>query len=262
LVLIVSIPFILARPDQSNSTTPMNPGGLRKVRRVSEDEAIAEFLQGEFYQDEFTRVRDRFADLVNEPDFTDPRGNALRRALLFRRRGRLWRELPRDTEWWEIELSPEDLARVRVFARNQWLRYGAPGFFLMETVEKVREKIRSRSRDPFIQKLRSLSLEMVQEASYSSIILITINESTPITIIEGNHRMTAAGLVAPETLHKRFRFICGFSPRMSECCWYRTDAATLLRYLLNTIAYYLIDRHRVSATILEAAANRVGKNAA
>ena len=36
---------------------------------VERDEVIAEFLQGEFYQDEFSRVRDRFATLVSDPDF-------------------------------------------------------------------------------------------------------------------------------------------------------------------------------------------------
>jgi hypothetical protein len=90
-----------------------------------------------------------------------------------------------------------------------------------------------------------------------------MNNSTPLTIIEGNHRMTAAGLVSAETLHRRFRFICGFSPRMAECCWYRTDASTLSRYLLNTIAYYLIHRHEVAATISAALSSKqLGKNTA
>jgi hypothetical protein len=63
--------------------------------------------------------------------------------------------------------------------------------------------------------------------------------------------MTAAALVSPETVNQRFRFLCGFSPRMAECCWYRTDLSTLWRYALNTIAYYLIDRHKLTTAILE-----------
>ncbi len=263
LVLVVSIPFLRARPANSLAVSEEAQTRLRKIRRVSEDQVITEFLQSEFYQEEFARVRERFATLVSEPDFTDENANKLRKALLYQRRGRLWRELPEDTEWWEVELAPEDLGRVRVFARNQWLRYGAPGFFLMETVEKVRGRIVSRSRDSFIQKLRSLSLELMQDASYSSIILISINELTPMTIIEGNHRMTAAGLVSPATLHHRFRYVCGFSSRMAECCWYRADASTLWRYLVNTITYYLIDRHKVAATILQASSSKqLGKNRA
>jgi len=27
--------------------------------------------------------------------------------------------------------------------------------------------------------------------------------------------------------------LCGFSPRMNECCWYQTDLSTLWRYFRN-----------------------------
>jgi O-antigen/teichoic acid export membrane protein len=256
LVLVVSIPFLRRRRIENWGPREEVASGLRRLRRVSENEVIAEYLQSEFYQDEFSGMRQTFAGLVTDPDFTNEDENEIRRALLFRRRGRLWRELPDDTEWWEVEVSAQDLERMRVFARSQWLRFGAPGFQLLGTIEKVREKIASQTTDSFTQKLRSLSIELAQDAAYSSVILITIDEYTPLTIIEGNHRMTAAGLVSRENLHNRFRFLCGFSPRMAECCWYRTDVSTLWRYLWNTVVYYLIDRHKVAATIVEAASSK------
>ena len=251
LLLVVSVPFMRWRSVLAPDGAELRAEGLRKIRRVSENEVIAEFLQSEFYQTEYRPYHGTLAHLVDTPDLADERDNALRRALLFRRRGRLWRELPPDTEWWEVELQSEDVRRIRVFARNQWLRYGTPGFFLLNTVDRIRSRILHNSRDPFIAKLRSLSDEIVQNVEYSSVILIGIDVTTPITILEGNHRMTAAALVSPETLHKRFRFICGFSPRMWECCWYRTDASTLWRYALNTLAYYLIDRHKLTTAVLE-----------
>ena len=120
---------------------------------------------------------------------------------------------------------------------------------------------------PSVLKLRSLSLEMAQHTEYSSVILISIDEKTPLTVIEGNHRVTAAALVTPQTLHQRFRFLCGFSPRMAECCWYQTDFASLWRYAKNTAAYYLRGRRKLLAEILtaEKSANPVnpsGTNAA
>jgi O-antigen/teichoic acid export membrane protein len=252
LLLFVSMPFLRTESAESRAESLMSQfSGLKRLRRVHENVVIAEFLKSEFYQEEFSRYREPFAGLVNNPDLTDERDNALRRALLFRRRGRLWREIPPDTEWWEVELSPEELKRVRVFARNQWLRYATPGFLLSDVAKKVRDRILSHSRDLFIGKLRSLSIEMTLNAQYSSVILITVNEFTPLTILEGNHRMTAAALVSPETVHQRFRFLCGFSPRMAECCWYRTDLSTLWRYALNTIAYYLIDRRKLTTAILK-----------
>jgi hypothetical protein len=161
----------------------------------------------------------------------------------------LWRELPRDTQWWEVELTPTDVQRMRVFPRNQWLRYGVPNFLLGETAERIRGRILSNSSDAFIDKLRSLSLEMKQESVFSSVILITINEATPITIIEGNHRMTAASLGMPGEVHRRFRYLCGFSPHMAECCWYQTDVSTLWRYAKNTVSYYLKHRRQIAAEI-------------
>jgi hypothetical protein len=252
LLLVVSLPFLrrsspmalLAKSEFRDSES-----GLRKLKPVDENVVIAEFLRGEFYQGEFTGYRKRFTELVNHPDFSNQRENTLRRALLYRRRGRLWRELPADTEWWEVELTPTDVQRMRVFPRNQWLRYGVPNFLLSETAERIRGRILSNSNDAFIDKLRSLSLEMKQDSVFSSVILITIDEATPITIIEGNHRMTAAWLGAPDEVHGRFRYLCGFSPRMAECCWYQTDISTLWRYAKNTVSYYLKHRRQIAAEI-------------
>jgi len=256
LLLIVSIPFIRGQSatemEQSFDTLSSSATGLARLRRVDENEVIAQFLQSEFFQEEYKDYREIYADLVIDPDLSDERENAIRRALLFHRRGRLWRELPDDTEWWEVDLQPEDVKRIRIFARNHWLRYGAPTFLLLEVVERVRSRIAHQSRDAFITKLHSLSAEMVEAAEHSSVILITVNNSAPFTILEGNHRMTAAALMSPETVNRRFRFLCGFSPRMAECCWYRTDVSTLWRYGVNTLAYYLIDRHRLTTAVLKA----------
>src|SRR4051794_35096627 len=72
------------------------PGGgsMKKLRRVTESEVIAEFLKNEFYQEEFHRDRDQFEGLVLEADISNDEENMLRRTLLFRRRGHMWRELP------------------------------------------------------------------------------------------------------------------------------------------------------------------------
>jgi O-antigen/teichoic acid export membrane protein len=263
LLLVVSVPFVRGQSDHPPEDTSGPPAlrGLHRIRQVDENEVIAQFLESEFFQEEYKAYRDAYAHLVTHPDLGDDRENAIRRALLFHRRGRLWRELPEDTEWWEVELEAADLDRVRIFARNHWLRYGAPSFLLLDTVEVVRSQIERRSRDPFVRKLRSLSTEMAGDAEYTSVILISIDSSTPLTILEGNHRMTAAALLSPETLHHRFRFICGFSPHMADCCWYRTDISTLWRYAVNTLAYYLIDRHKLTTAVLQAEAVPAHQNA-
>ncbi len=88
---------------------------MKKLRRITESDAIAEFLRNEFYRNEFHRDRESFERLVMHANIASERENALRRALLFRRRGPMWRELPAGTQWWEVCMEPGDLKRLRVF---------------------------------------------------------------------------------------------------------------------------------------------------
>ena len=77
---------------------------MKKLWRVTEPDAIAEFLKAEFYRDEFHRDRESFEHVVMHADLANETENAVRRALLFRRRGHMWRELPADTQWWEVSI--------------------------------------------------------------------------------------------------------------------------------------------------------------
>lgn len=247
LLLVVSIPFLRAQFASRVQPAVEMPVSSRvqKIRQVQEAEVIAEFLKNEFYQPEFDSYRKPFREVVAHPDLDDERENALRKALLYRRRGRLWREIPPGTEWWEITLDTSDLQRMRVFPRDQWRRHGDDSYQLLDTVERIRARIETRSSNAFFAKLRSLSTEFADTPEHSAILLIGIDERSPLTIIEGNHRMTAASLVDPEQVSRQFRFLCGFSPRMMECCWYQTDLSTLWRYAKNSVTYIFEDRHGI-----------------
>src|SRR5712692_5355688 len=212
-------------------------GNMSRIRRVSKEEVIAEFLKNEFYEKQYDSYREKLGHLVYRPNLASEQENELRRALLDCRRGELWRELPGDTEWWEVELSPEDLGRIRVFPRSQWLRVARGSFNLFEVVELLRGRITSGKSGGFISKIRALSQHLPESATPSSVLLIGINQNGPLTIIEGNHRVAAAMLVSPDLALSRFRFFCGFSPRMTECCWYQTDISTLWRYGVNRMRY-------------------------
>jgi len=206
---------------------------MNRIRRVTEAEVVAEFLKNEFYQEEFHRDRRHFERLVLSPDVSNEAENAIRRALLFRRRGHMWRELPPDTQWWEVEIEAEDLERLRVFPRAQWRRVSDGSFLLSDIVQRIKtQQFNGKVRD-FIAKVHSLSYRMRVEHDASSVILIGIDESHPMTILEGNHRLAAACLASPELLGKQFRVLVGFSPRMVESCWYETNFSNLWRYAKN-----------------------------
>ena len=227
---------------------------MKIVRTVNEAEVIGEFLRNEFYQNEFHHDRHQFEHIVMEPNYSNAADNAIRRALLFRRRGHMWRELPADTKWYEVELEANDLPKVHVFPRAQWRKLSNGSFCISEIVKQVRNGGHKNAGNAVIAKIQQLRyrLQANQESFTSAVLLIGVDESHPLTVLEGNHRLTAALLVSPDVMQKRFRVLCGFSPRMTESCWYRTDVPNLFRYLKNRITH-LYDREadvqRLTATL-------------
>jgi len=234
---------------------------MRKLRRVTEAEVIAEFLRNEFHEPEFDPDRPMFSRVVTEPDLTSDAENALRRALLFRRRGHMWRELPPDTQWWEVALDLAGLAQVRVFPRAQWRRVSAGSFYIADIVEQLRSGRFDACERPFVEKLRRIAAAFPAGSGRSTVLLIGVDEHKPVTILEGNHRMTAAALESPARAVERFRIVCGFSPRMTENCWYLTNLPNLWRYARNRFRN-LVDREADVARVLGAAARPAAAPAA
>ena len=240
LLVAVSVPFIRSQAARERDLLSGEP--LIKVRKVREEEIISEFVKAEFYQPEFDPYREQYGPIIYHPDLSNEQENAARRALLFRRRGRMWRELPKDTVWWEVELQKSDIARVRAFPRKQWRSFASSSFYLTEMIEGIRKKVETREPSPFILKMRAVVQDLADNIVPDSVLLIGLDERGPLTIIEGNHRMAAALMLAPDTVHQRFRFYCGLSPNMAQCCWYQTDFVTLSRYARNIVRYMFQDR--------------------
>jgi len=240
LLVAVSVPFIRSQAARERDLLSGEP--LIKVRKVQEEEIISEFVKAEFYQPEFDPYREQYGPIIYHPDLSNEQENAARRALLFRRRGRMWRELPKDTVWWEVELQKSDIARVRAFPRKQWRSFASSSFYLTEMIEGIRKKVETREPSPFILKMRAVVQDLDDNIVPDSVLLIGLDERGPLTIIEGNHRMAAALMLAPDTVHERFRFYCGLSPNMAQCCWYQTDFVTLSRYARNIVRYMFQDR--------------------
>ena len=243
LVLMVVLLVVLVIPLVRQQLTPaaLRTYTMIHLRKpLTEDDVIADFLCSEFHHPEFDEYRDEFGHLVDHPNLDSPRENALRRALLFLRRGPMWRELPPDTRWFETELTEEDVSRIRFFPRAQWRRIAQGNFHLLDVVDRIRMMQEHSSDDEFLRKLRLLKDSVRENLENPTVVLIGLNETGPLTILDGNHRMAAAMLNGPSTL-RRLRFICGFSPNMIRCCWYHTNVNTVLRYLRNVLRHITYD---------------------
>lgn len=239
LFVVVALPLLRREITPAVSLELHPPIGV--VQPLSEQAVIAEFLRSEFHHPEFEEYRQEFERLVKQPNLESDRENALRRALLFLRRGAMWRELPDDTRWFEVKLTADDLTRVRFFPRAQWRRVAEGSFFVTDVVSCLRQKWQEFPDDEFFRKLRRI-LNPVQEGQVSqTVLLIGVDDRSSFTILDGNHRMAAAMLAQPPAALDSFRFICGLSPTMTRCCWYRTNVNTLSRYLTNLVRHIFYD---------------------
>ena len=244
LLIVLAVPFLwkmLMGSEAVDAQAAATAQGIRIIRRVPEDEVIAEFLKSDFENAAFEDYQESLRDLVMKPRLDDAGENAKRRALLFIRHLPLWRELPRGTEWFEVDVKPADLGQIRVFPRAVWRKLARGNF----TITTVMERIRTyRGRDisvrAFLSKIASVRDWISRDTPPGAVLLIGINESEPFTILDGNHRLVAATLTSPEAMQK-LRFLCGLSPKMTECCWYETNFATLCRYGANRVTNLVHD---------------------
>jgi O-antigen/teichoic acid export membrane protein len=238
LLLLVAMPFLLeslADAKRSRFATPdFRP--LPLVRRVPEAEVIAHFLKSDFHCPTFDVYRDKVGSIVKRPDFEDEDENEIRRALLFLRQLSLWNEIPCDTEWYEAEIDELDLCRIRVFPRAQWRKVAGGDFRIEPIMEGMRTR-RALLDAAFLSKIDAICERFYREGSeIGAVLLIGRNEHGPLTVVDGNHRLVASLLASSCGLPK-LRFLCGFSSKMGECCWYNTNLANLFRYGKNVLKH-------------------------
>jgi O-antigen/teichoic acid export membrane protein len=208
---------------------------VRLIRRVTEQEVVAEFLKSDYSILGYQQCPKVLREMIIRPDFADEGENAKRRALFLLRHYSLWKEVPDDVEWHEAELNALALEQVKVFPRAQWRKIARGNFSITKIVEDLRAS-RHTLDAKFQSKITAIGQQLRQGSKeFGAVLLLGLNEEKPVTVLDGNHRLVAAMLSSPAELG-RLRFMCGLSPRMGECCWYKTNFATLFRYARHLLA--------------------------
>jgi O-antigen/teichoic acid export membrane protein len=243
LLVVVAVPYVvnaLAGFEEIDDDAS-EYGQIRKIRPVSEDEVMAEFLKNDFQNADFEDYRETLSDLVNKPNLDDPVENAKRRALLFIRHGSLWRVLPDGTRWFEVALRPADLQRIRVFPRAHWRKVAKGDFAITEVVREIAAgRCHDVGKEEFLTKILDIRNWLEQDINAGAVLLIGVTDRGPFTVLDGNHRL-AASLLASTEPSKRFRVFCGLSPQMAQCCWYNTNVTTLFRYAAKKVRQFMRD---------------------
>jgi O-antigen/teichoic acid export membrane protein len=253
LFFFVAIPFMYSAVMGTKSIPLLGDfSPLRVIRPVSEDEVIAEFLKSDIHSAAFRDYRESLHELVANPNVRDANENAKRRALFFLRHLALWKEIPADTEWYEVVVEEAELAQVRVFPRAHWRKLGNGNFSISEILKGMRGQ-QDAVDATFLSKIAAIRKKLLEdELGPRTVILIGVNETEPVTVLDGNHRLVSSVLHPPNRMDA-LRFVCGFSPHMAECCWYNTNLTTLMRYGKNVLKHVVRDPEAELARLLQSA---------
>jgi len=241
LFILVGVPLLVNLRASSKRALPNRSfRPARLIRCASEDEVIAEFLKSEVNAPEFRQHQTILRKVLTNPDFEDAGSNAIRRALLFIRHLFLWGEIPIGTKWYELAIDEADLGQIRAFPRAQWRKLARGRFSIIDIVDRLRTR-QHKVDASFLNKIAAIGDRFLKDdPGFGAVILIGLNESEPLTILDGNHRVVAAQFSSPGSL-KSIRCFCGLSTRMTECCWYNTNLATLFRYGKHVLANAIRD---------------------
>jgi hypothetical protein len=181
--------------------------GLAQLQwnKTSVHEIVAEYLRAE--KDRLAcslspeNVR-HLAPLIEQPDLANPSQNHARLRCLWMIRGRLFAEIPPDTEWFEVRsLSRNHLCNLHVIARCGW-----------DDPDDQNELYRVAARKPEV--LRTAPSQWLRP------ILWGHARSGPFTIIEGNHRLIGYAS-SKEQAELSIPVLVGLSP--SLCFWHHFD---------------------------------------
>jgi hypothetical protein len=266
LFVVVAITFLIdaLATSKIQGPTPIRCPPVSLLRPVTENEVLAEFLNSDLNHPDFrdlNRDVDKVHGLISEPNKHHADAVARRHALLLAKRRSLWEELPGKTEWHEVKVNEDALDLIRIFPRSQWRKLARGNFSVVRVTEGLRASRHSLD-DRFLSKMAALGEQLSQgDGKFGTVILLGMNEGGPLTVLDGNHRFVAALLSSPAGLSK-LRFMCGFSPQMTECCWYKTNPATLIRYGKHILARAVRDPkaelERIFGDYSELAQNSVG----
>jgi hypothetical protein len=229
LFVVVAVTFLIDALASKKIPAPeVDCCPVSLLRPVTENEVIAEFLNSDLNHPDF-RDAGKASGAESEPNRHRADAIARRHALLVAKRRSLWEELPEKTEWHEVKVNAAGLDLIKVFPRSQWRKLARGNYSVVRVTDGLRNGQHTLD-ERFLSKIAALGEQLSHgDGKFGTVILLGMNERGPLTVLDGNHRLVAA-LLSSEAGLSKLRFMCGFSPRMTECCWYKTNPATLIRY--------------------------------
>lgn len=202
---------------------------MKILDSVTEDVIVAEFLRGEITSERFGRTITRQLEeagldnkVVELPDTTDTRENALRRALLNAVRGYgsrigLFDGFPTDVEWHSALLGRDEILNVRYINYSYWIEITAGSRLPGDAAKNISEgrEVFGESNDRFVKAAEAVK----RNIGFPPLILVTHNLDSPAVVLEGHLRLTGYTL-AWEYLPPEVAVYIGVSASMTDWSLY------------------------------------------
>ena len=177
---------------------------MKKLRPSSEDEMILEFLgmeiQSHRFQEKMTDVLDEMGlgrDIILNGDIASVKENALRKEILGQFRGygkdaELFKDFPKQVEWWWSVFDGDDLSKIRYIDYSYWNELSNYSGSPIEAAKTIKsgKTIYDVPNDNFIEIARKLRAGHI----FPPMIFLTDKAESRYVILEGHARMTGYGL--------------------------------------------------------------------
>jgi hypothetical protein len=196
---------------------------MRILQPIDENEVIAAFLRAELdsgrYGAKLRELLDRDGrdeSVLREPSLASADDNAYRRALLdehraYDRRDGLFGGFPEHVDWHRASLTRDELLELRYINWDWWLRITAGSRRPLDAARRIRAGevagVTAAEHDPIARALAS--------AGAPELIAATTPALSPVVVIEGHVRLTAAALF-PDLVPDELEILLGVSPEMAR----------------------------------------------
>ncbi len=213
------------QPVKTPSPTPITEDCMKILKRISEDEFIAEFLKSEIASKRFgksiTEILDRkkmSRKVVIDPDLESKKDNEFRRALFGEVRGfgmdkDLFEDFPTDVQWFSAVIGKAELKKVKYIDWSYW----------NDLSDGTRSPIRAAKNIKAGKEVSNVSnagfLEVFSEIKKGSIlprmIIVAKDKGSRLVVLDGHQRLTAYFIEA-KYVPEKLEVIVGFSPKMDK----------------------------------------------
>ena len=198
---------------------------MKTIKRISEDEMVAEFLKGETNSPRFgKKIMDflkkdkKEKKILFSHNLKNKNENLYREKLLgkfrgFKKNKLLFENFPKDMKWERAIISKNKLKRVKYINYSYWNKLSNKTRLPAEAVKNIKKglKIYDVSNDGFFEILS----EIKKGKKFPPIILVTKNKKSRIVILEGHARITAYFL-EQKYLPDKMEIIIGYSNKIGK----------------------------------------------